>query len=152
MSSPEFKAAATAITRMQLAVLPCMLTRRQSAAAAAGLHDWETAHIILDTCDKEKQGDLVLLSQRVGTTLRQSQSKAAIKKAGLLYGDISADNILKKTAALDKADRQQFLENFILHLALKREAETATQLLNQALEAKILDEKIAKELRTFFEK
>ncbi len=149
MSSPETKAAACAITRMQLAVLPCMLTRRQSAAAAASLHDWDTAQRILDTAEREKPSDLMVLSQHVATTLRQSQSKAAIKKATLLYHGITADNILEKTTSLAKEDRQQFLHNYILLLALKRDTETATQLLKQAVEAEILDEKTAKELRGF---
>ncbi|MBL9131573.1 MAG: hypothetical protein JNG86_10260, partial [Verrucomicrobiaceae bacterium] len=152
MAAENTRAAATAITRMQLAVLPCMLTRRQSAAAAASMHDWDTAHRLLDACEKDKPGDLMVLSQRVATTLRQSQSKAALKKAGLLYGPITADTVLEKTAALSKDDRQPFLQNFLLHLALQRETETASQLLKQAVEAKALDEKSADEIKKWMEK
>ena len=148
----EDKTAGTAITRMQLAVLPCLLTRRQSAAAAASLHDWDTAHRLLDSCDKENPGDLMVLSQRVATTLRQSQSRAAIKKASLLYGGITPDTILEKTAVLDKSDRQQFLENFLLHLVLKQEREAAVQLLKKAVENKAVDEQAAAELKKWIEK
>lgn len=152
MAAENTKTAAAALTRMQLAVLPCLLTRRQSAAAAASLHDWDTAHRLLDACEKDKPGDLMVLSQRVATTLRQSQSKAALKKASLLYGPITADTVLEKTAPLSKDDRQPFLQNLLLHLALQRETETASQLLKQAVEAKALDEKVADEIKKWMEK
>jgi hypothetical protein len=152
MAAENTKTAAAAITRMQLAVLPCLLTRRQSAAAAASLHDWESAHSLLDSCEKENPGDLMVLSQRVVTTLRQSQSRAAIKKAALLYGDITPDTILEKTAALEKGDRQQFLENFVLHLVLNRENQVAASLLTRLVEEKILDANSEKKLRAWLKK
>jgi hypothetical protein len=152
MTSDETKSAAAAITRMQLAVLPCMLTRRQSAASAASMHDWDAAYRHLDSCEKEKAGDLMVLSQRVATTLRQSQSKAALKKAGQLYHAFTPDNVLEKTAALSKADRQQFLTNYILYHALKHDSETANQLLKRSLEAKHLDQRTADDLKKWMEK
>lgn len=152
MTSDDTKSAAAAITRMQLAVLPCLLTRRQSAASAASLHDWDAAYRLLDACDKENPGDLMVLSQRVATTLRQSQSKAALKKAGLLYGGITPDNVFKKTAALATDNRQMFLTNFILYHALKHDSQTAAQLLKQSVEAKIHDEKAAAHLREWMGK
>lgn len=152
MAAENTKTAATAITRMQLAVLPCLLTRRQSAAAAASLHNWDTAHQLLDSCEKEDPGDLMVLSQRVVTTLRQSQSRAAIKKAALLYGDITPDTILERTAALEKGDRQQFLENFVLHLVLNRENQVAASLLTRLVEEKILDARSEKKLREWLKK
>ncbi len=152
MAAENTRTAAAAITRMQLAVLPCLLTRRQSAAAAASLHDWESAHSLLDSCEKENPGDLMVLSQRIVTTLRQSQSRAAIKKAALLYGDITPDTILEKTAALEKGDRQQFLENFVLHLVLNRENQVAASLLTRLVEEKILDANSEKKLRAWLKK
>jgi len=152
MTSDDTKNSAAAITRMQLAVLPCLLTRRQSAASAASLHDWESAFRHLDACDREDPGNLTILSQRVATTLRQSQSKNAIKKAGLLYSGITPDNVLEKINPLTKDERQQFLTNFILYHALKHDSETAAQLLKQSIDAKVHDERAAAPLREWMEK
>ena len=152
MASNVTKAAGAAVARMQLAVLPCMLTRRQSAASAASMHDWETALRLLEDCEKDSPGDLMVLSQRVATTLRQSQSKAAIKKAGLLYSVITPDTVFKKTGKLSQGERQQFLNNFILYHALKHDSQTAEQLLKQSIDAKIHTETAAAELRKWMEK
>jgi hypothetical protein len=136
---------AAAVMEMQLAVLPNLWTRRQCAAAAAKLHDWDTVFRHLDACAREKPGDLMVLNQRVATTLRQSQSKASIKKAALYYDGITADNLLEKTKDLSNDDRLEFIENFFLHLVLRRENEVAQTLLNQIAEAGILGEKAVKE-------
>lgn len=152
MASEGTKSAAAAVTRMQLAVLPCLLTKRQSAASAASLHDWDAAFRHLDSCEKEVPGDLMVLSQRVATTLRQSQSKAAIKKAGLLYGGITPDNVFEKLNPLSKDERQMFLTNFILYHALKHDSQTAEQLLKQSLEAQIHDERTAAQIREWMGK
>jgi hypothetical protein len=143
--------AAAAMT-LQLAALPGMPTRKLAAAGAAKIGDYDTALRLLDECAKEAPGDLMLLHQRIATLLRQSQSKAAIKKATLLYGDITPDTILEKTTSLEKADRHLFLQTYLLHLLLKPETQTASELLTKLLNEQALDEATAKDVRRWMEK
>jgi hypothetical protein len=119
---------------LQLATLPGLPTRKLAAAGAAKIGDYDTALRLLDDGAKEKPGDLMLLHQRIATLLRQSQSKAAIKKATLLYGDITPDTLLEKTATLEKDDRGTFLHTYLLHLLLKPETQTASELLTKLLD------------------
>ena len=143
---------ATAVMTLQLAALPGLPTRKLAAAGAAKIGDYDTALRLLDECAKEAPGDLMLLHQRIATLLRQSQSKATIKKATLLYGDITPDTILEKTASLEKADRHLFLQTYLLHLLLKPETQTASELLTQLLNEQALDEATAKDVRKWMEK
>ena len=143
--------AAAAMT-LQLAALPGQPTRKLAAAGAAKIGDYDTALRLLDDCAKEKPGDLMILHQRIATLLRQSQSKATIKKATLLYGDITPDTVIDKTAALEKADRQTFLHTYILHLLLKPETQTASELLTKLVDEQVLDESSAEEVKKWMEK
>jgi tetratricopeptide (TPR) repeat protein len=142
-------ATAAAVVEMQLAVLPNPLTRRQAAAVAARLHDWDAALRHLDAADKEKPGDLGVLSQRIATLLRQSPSKATIKKTGLLYGDITPDTVLEKTGGMEKDERKEFIHNHLLHLIIAQRSADAEMELKAAVEAGIFSEEEAKELRGF---
>ena len=137
---------------LQLAALPGLPTRKLCAAGAAKIGDYETALRLLDDCAKEKPGDLMILQQHIATLLRQSQSKAAIKKATLLYGDITPDTVIDKTAALEKADRQTFLHTYLLHLLLKPDTQTASELLTKLVDEQVLDESSAEEVRKWMEK
>lgn len=94
----------------------------------------------------------MLRHQRIATLLRQSQSKATIKKATLLYGNITPDTILEKTTSLEKADRHLFLQTYLLHLLLKPETQTASELLTKLLNEQALDEATAKDVRKWMEK
>ncbi len=143
--------AAAAMT-LQLAALPGLPTRKLAAAGAAKIGDYDTALRLLDDCAKEKPGDLMILHQRIATLLRQSQSKATIKKATLLYGDITPDTVIEKTATLEKADRQTFLHTYLLHLLLKPETQTASELLTKLLDEQVLDKSTAGEVRKWMEK
>jgi hypothetical protein len=134
------------------AAMTGMPTRKLAAAGAAKIGDYDTALRLLDECAKEAPGDLMLLHQRIATLLRQSQSKAAIKKATLLYGDITPDTILEKTTSLEKADRHLFLQTYLLHLLLKPETQTASELLTKLLNEQALDEATAKDVRRWMEK
>lgn len=142
-------ATAAAVVEMQLAVLPNPLTRRQAAAVAARLHDWDAALRHLDAADKEKPGDLGVLSQRIATLLRQSPSKATIKKTGLLYGDITPDTVLEKTGGMETDERKEFIHNHLLHLIIAQRSADAEMELKAAVEAGIFSEEEAKELRGF---
>lgn len=143
---------ATAVMTLQLATLPGLPTRKLAAAGAAKIGDYDTALRLLDDGAKEKPGDLMLLHQRIATLLRQSQSKAAIKKATLLYGDITPDTVIEKTAALAKDDRGTFLHTYLLHLLLKPETQTASELLTKLLDEKAMDESSADEVKKWIGK
>jgi hypothetical protein len=143
---------ATAAMTLQLAALPGLPTRKLAAAGAAKIGDYDTAFRLLDECATEAPRDLMLLHQRIATLLRQSQSKAAIKKATLLYGDITPDTLLEKTATLEKDDRGTFLHTYLLHLLLKPETQTASELLTQLLDEQMLDKSTAEEVRKWMEK
>lgn len=143
--------AAAAMT-LQLAALPGLPTRKLAAAGAAKIGDYDTALRLLDDCAKEKPGDLMILHQRIATLLRQSQSKATIKKATLLYGDITPDTVIEKTATLEKADRQTFLHTYLLHHLLKPETQTASEVLTKLLDEHVLDKSTADEVRKWMEK
>lgn len=143
---------ATAVMTLQLAALPGLPTRKLAAAGAAKIGDYDTALRLLDECAKEAPGDLMIRHQRIATLLRQSQSKATIKKATLLYGDITPDTLLEKTARLEPSARHLFLQTYLLHLLLKPDTQTASELLTKLLEEKALDEATAKDVRKWMER
>ena len=143
---------ATVVMTLQLAALPGLPTRKLAAAGAAKIGDYDTALRLLDECAKEAPGDLMIRHQRITTLLRQSQSKAAIKKATLLYGDITPDTLLEKTARLEASNRHLFLQTYLLHLLLKPDTQTASELLTKLLEENALDEATAKDVRKWMEK
>jgi len=90
-----------------------------------------------------------VLSQRIATLLRQSPSKATIKKTGLLYGDITPDTVLEKTRGMEKDERKEFIRNHLLHLIIAQRSADAEMELKAAVEAGIFSEEEAKELRGF---
>jgi hypothetical protein len=139
--------ASQALAEMQLAILPNTMNRRLCAACAAAMGDWDSAFRHLDILRKESPDDLTVLSQRVATVLKQSQSTDALDKAAALYGEVNADNILEKTAALAEDERAAFLKNHALFLALRRQKDNALALLVKAVEAKAMKEGDAAELR-----
>jgi hypothetical protein len=74
------------------------------------------------------------------------------KKDAWRYVGITPNTILEKTTALEQGERQQFLENFLLHLVLKQEREAAVLLLKHSADAWALDEKAADDLKKWIEK
>jgi hypothetical protein len=139
--------ASQALAEMQLAILPNTMNRRLCAACAAAMGDWDSAFRHLDILRKESPDDLMVLSQRVATVLKQSQGAAALDKAAALYGEVNADNVLEKTAALAADERAAFVKNLALFLALRHQKENALALLVKAVEAKAMKEGDAAELR-----
>ena len=145
VSKSEDNAAAFALAQTELALLPNMLTRRTCAAIAALLHDWPAAHRYLDACLKEKPDDLGLLNQKAVTFLRESQSKAAQKKAGFYLSKIEALREKPDTQP-DKEDLQLITRNHILLLMLGGKNDAAREELTVAQRDKLLDEKECEEL------
>lgn len=139
--------ASQALAEMQLAILPNTMNRRLCAACASAMGDWDSAFRHLDILRKESPDDLAVLSQRVATVLKQSQGAAALDKAAALYGEVNADNVLEKTAALAADERAAFMKNHALFLALRHQKENALALLVKAVEAKAMKEGDAAELR-----
>lgn len=145
-------ATAGAVVEIQLAVLPNASTRRQAAAVAARLHEWDRALRHLDAAAKEAPDDHAILAQRVATLLQQSQSQAAIKKAGLLLRDFNADNLVEKTASMTRDERAEFFNTFILHQLIARHREVAEAVLKAAIEAAVYDRHQQKRVREWMEK
>ena len=145
-------ATAAAVMEMQLAVLPNAVTRRHAAALAARLKEWDTALRHLDAAQKETPGDLSVLSQRIATLLKQSTSKATVKKAGLLYGDITPDTVLEKTAGMERGARKEFIQNHLYYLLIDRRRDDAGTELKAAQEARILSESEAGEMNEWLVK
>jgi hypothetical protein len=133
--APESDACAAAVMTLQLAALPTLQTRRLSSAGAAKIGDYDTALRLLDECDKEQPGDLMLLNQRIATLLHRDQSQASVTKAARLYDQITRDRIVTKTAHLEAGDRRIFLENFLRYLLLKGENEATAELIDTLTEA-----------------
>lgn len=58
----------------------------------------------------------------------------------------------QRIATLDKAERQTFLHTYLLHLLLKPETQTVTELLTKLLDEQVLDESTAANVRKWMEK
>jgi hypothetical protein len=145
-------ATAAAVVEMQLAVLPNPLTRREAAAVATRLREWDRALQHLDAAEKESPDDRAILAQRVATLLRQSQSQATIKKTGLLLGAFNADNLVEKTAGMPQDERGDFFDNFILHQLIARRRDSAEAALRAASEARVYDQSRQARVREWMEK
>ncbi|MCU0796171.1 MAG: hypothetical protein MUF31_09580 [Akkermansiaceae bacterium] len=138
-----------ALCEIQLALLPNLETRRQAAAVAARMQDWETAQRHLNSAVKEMPRDLGLLSQRVATLLRRSTDENTIKEAALLYGDITPDNVMDRTVDLEESERENFIHNHAIFLILSQRRVDAEKLIQASLDVSIFDEKEAEALRGF---
>lgn len=134
-----------ALAQTELALLPNLLTRRTCSAAAAKLHDWPAAHRHLDACLKEKPDDLGLLNQKAVTFLRESQSKAAQKKAEIYFHKIESLRE-KPDTQTDKADLKLIASNHILFLMIGGKNDAAREELTVVKRDKLLDEKECVEL------
>ena len=141
----HFLTAEVVLTQTELALLPSMQTRRICAAATARMHDWPAAHRHLDTCLKEEPDDLGLLNQKAVTFLRESQSKAAQKKAEFYFHKIESLREKQETKT-DKADLKLIARNHILFLMICGKNEEAREELTVAQRTKSLDEKECEEL------
>lgn len=145
-SKADDSSAAAALTLTELALLPNLETRRTcSAASASLLHDWPAAHRHIDDCLKEKPNDLGLLNQKAVTFLRESQSKAAQKKAEIYFHKIES---LREKESTDqgKADLKLIARNHILFLMMGGKNDAAREELAAVKQNKVLDEKECKEL------
>ncbi|WP_395741935.1 hypothetical protein [Prosthecobacter sp.] len=144
---PKFDdpAAAAALTLTELALLPSRQTRRTCAAALSRVRDWPAAQRYLDACLREEPDHLSLLSQKAVTILRESQSKAAQKKAQIYFQKI--DSLREKTGAKpDNDDLQVITRNHILFLMISGKNDAAREELASAKRDKILDDKECQEL------
>jgi len=138
-------AAATALTLTELALLPSLQTRRTCAAAATKMHDWPAAHHYLDSCLKEKPDDLGLLNQKAVTFLRESQSKAAQKKAEFYFHKIKSLRE-KPEVKPSKDDLRLIASNYIIFLMLGGKNDAAREELAVVKRDKLLGDKECKEL------
>lgn len=138
-------AASAALTQTELALLPNPHTRRTCAAAAAMLHDWPAAHRQLDVCLKEQPEDLGLLNQKAVTFLRESQSKAAQKKAAAYFHKIESLRDRPGTSP-NQADLKVTARNHILFLMIGGKNDAAREELTVAQREKTLDGQECQEL------
>lgn len=138
-------AAVAALSFTELALLPSLQTRRTCAAAAAKVHDWTSAHRLLDTCLREHPDDLGLLNQKAVTLLRESQSKAAQKKAATYFHKIES-LAEKHNPSPDDPDLKLFVRDHILFLMMGGKNEEARRQLAKLKDENILDEKERQEL------
>lgn len=136
--------AAYAMTQLQLALAPSALTRRWCAAAAASVGDWAAAHRHLDACLEEKPDDVLLLSQKAVTFLRESQSRQAVKKAESVFKKILARTDSRE--ALNKDDCATLTENIIRFHLIAGQNDAARSELAAAKQNKSLDTKECEEL------
>jgi hypothetical protein len=145
ISKTEDAPAAFALAQTELALLPNQLTRRTCAAAATKLHDWPAAHRHLDACLKEKPDDLGLLNQKAVIFLRESQSKAAQKKAEFYFNKIQTLRE-KPDIQADEDDLRLITRNHILFLMMGGKNDAAHDELAKVKREKMLDDKKCEEL------
>jgi hypothetical protein len=121
---------------------------RTLAAAAAsrnGLHD--RALDLLDLCDAEKRNDLALLSQRISTMILQDSSLEGVAGAMKLYDGINTQNILERSEDMDEDDRENFIQNHAVVLALAGQIDAADQLISNAHDAGAIEEETRDSIR-----
>ncbi|MCX6850789.1 MAG: hypothetical protein NTY98_17895 [Verrucomicrobia bacterium] len=145
LSKSRDSAAAAALAQTELALLPNQQTRRTCAAAAAMVHDWPTAQRHLDACLKEEPDDLGLLNQKAVTFLRESQSKAAQKKAAVYFHKIESLHDKPDTNP-NQADLKITARNHILFLMISGKNDAAREELTVVQREKILDEQECQDL------
>ncbi|WP_395739983.1 hypothetical protein [Prosthecobacter sp.] len=141
----EDSPAAAALALTELALLPGLQTRRTCSATAAVLHDWPSAHHHIDACLKEKPDDLGLLNQQIVTMLRESQSKATLKKAELHFQKAEALHE-KSNGAASKEDLSLLARSHILYLAICGKNDAAHEELAEVKRAQVLDGRQCEEL------
>lgn len=139
LSKAEDRPAGFALAQTELGLLPRLPTRRTCAAAASMVHDWPAAQRYLDACLRENPDDLGLLNQKAVTLLRESQSKAAQKKAQIYFHKI-ASLCEKPDAKPDKSDLELITRNHILFLMLGGKNDVARDELAKARREKTLEE------------
>jgi hypothetical protein len=137
----------SALMDMHYALVPCLTTRTLAAAAASrnGLHD--RALDLLDLCDAEKRNDLALLSQRISTMILQDSSPEGVAGAMRLYDGINTQNILERSEDMDEGDRENFIQNHALVLALADQIDVADQLISSAQDAGAIEEETLDSIR-----
>jgi hypothetical protein len=131
--------AAAALSFTNLALMPNLQSRKICAAITANAHDWPTAHRQLDACLRKQPDDLNLLNQKAVTFLRESQSKAAQKKATIYFQKIES-LLTKMDERPDASDLKLIATNHILFLIMGGKNDEAREELKEVLEENILSE------------